>query len=156
MSLKPLRFSLRLFVVAFALNWLWEMLQMSAYVELSGRSWGETALTCTLASLGDAGLTLMVYLLLAILTQRAGWPLTGGWKAYFVAALLGAGCAVVVEWLALSNAHWSYTRNMPVLPWLRIGLLPLVQLALLVPAAIGTGAWWCLRIWNGKAELGRG
>jgi hypothetical protein len=156
LSFKPLRFFIALFVAAFALNWLWEMLQMPAYVDLAGRSWRETVSTCTLASLADAGVTLMVYCLVALFTWRTVWPLTGGWKVYLLAALLGAACAVLIEWVALSKAHWSYTHSMPVLPVLRIGLLPLAQLALLVPAAIRFAAWLDVRVPNREAKPGRG
>lgn len=55
------RFFAALAVVAFALNWLWEMVQMSAYTEMAWRSWRETMLRCTLATLGDAAITFTVY-----------------------------------------------------------------------------------------------
>ncbi len=35
-----------LYVVAFAINWPWEMLQMPAYVEMARQPWHETVLTC--------------------------------------------------------------------------------------------------------------
>jgi len=127
------RFLVALFVTAFALNWLWEMSQMPAYVEMSGRSWRETALTCMLASAGDAVLTLFVYCAGALVTWRLRWALRGGWRVYLTAALLGALCAFAVEWVALSSAHWSYNERMPEV--LGAGLWPVLQLMLLAPAA---------------------
>ena len=41
---------------AFALNWLWDMLQMPAFEEMAGRSWGETALPCARAAVGDVAM----------------------------------------------------------------------------------------------------
>jgi hypothetical protein len=134
------RYLAALFVAAFVLNWPWEMLQMPAYVGLAGRSWGETAPVCTLASVGDAGLTLFVYAAGALVTRRARWALGGGWKVYLFAALAGALCAVVIERAAISAARWSYTGLMP--EALGVGLLPLLQLTLLVPAAFRVAAWW--------------
>ena len=47
-----------LVLAAFGLNWLWEMVQMPAYVQMAGRSWTEATLPCALASLGDVPWTL--------------------------------------------------------------------------------------------------
>lgn len=152
MNRPPLRRYLAgLFVAAFALNWPWEMLQMPAYVELAGRSWGETAVVCTLATFGDAILTLLVYAAGALVTRRPRWALGGGWKVYLFAALGGALCAVVIERAALSAARWSYTDVMPQV--LGVGLLPLLQLTLLVPAAFRIALWWYGR---GSEGLGEG
>jgi hypothetical protein len=134
------RFLAALFVAAFALNWLWEMLQMPAYVELAGRPWGETALVCTLATLGDVAITLFIYAAGALITRRPRWAVEGGWKVYLFAGFTGALFAILIEWAALSTARWSYTDRMP--EALGAGLLPLLQLTLLVPAAFCVAAWW--------------
>jgi hypothetical protein len=90
LSFPPLwRFFVPLFVSAFVFNWLWEMWQMSAYVEMAGRSWRETALACMLASVGDAFITLLVYAIGALATWNLRWALKGGWRVYLLAALLG-------------------------------------------------------------------
>ena len=52
------------------------------------------------------------------------------------AALIGAAVGSPVEWYALASGRWSYTNRMPLMPALGIGLLPVLQLALLVPASI--------------------
>jgi hypothetical protein len=137
-SLK--RYVAALVVSAFGLNWLWEMAQMSAYVEMAGRPWGEMLLTCTAAAFGDALITLAVYAGGVFVTQDSRWALNGGWKVYLSAALAGALCAVVIEWAALYAEHWSYSGGMPEV--LGVGVLPLMQLTLLVPAAFRVALWW--------------
>lgn len=137
-SLK--RYLAALFVAAFALNWPWEMSQMSVYVEMAGRPWGETLLTCTAATIGDALVTLAVYAAGALVTRNSRWALKGDWKVYLSAALAGALCAVVIEWAALYAGHWSYTNGMPEV--LGVGVLPLMQLTMLVPAAFRVALWW--------------
>jgi hypothetical protein len=66
-----------LFVVAFGMNWLWEMLQMQAYAEMEGRSWQETALLCATASIGDALATLGIYGVGALAPWNLRWGMTG-------------------------------------------------------------------------------
>ena len=89
------RFLVFLAVVAFGLNWVWEMAQMFAYAEKPAASAAGTFLFC-----------------------------------------MGAACAVLFEWFALHLGLWSYGEQLIVVPFIGIGLLPFVQLTLLVPLAI--------------------
>jgi hypothetical protein len=140
---RPLwQFLAALAVVAFGLNWLWEMLHMPAYADMAGRSWRETAGRCAAASLGDVALTLGVYGLGALAAGRPRWGAEGGWNAYAAAGLLGAVFAAAVEWKALADGRWSYTDAMPVVPALGVGLWPLLQLAVLVPASLWVAGRW--------------
>ena len=134
-------FSGWLLFVAFCLNWIWEMVQMPTYVEMAGRVWWETVSTCTWATLGDVGLTFAIYGLGALAAGRSDWALNPKWNVYAFAAILGATCAVAIEWRALGSARWSYSDHMPVVPLLRVGMWPLLQLTILVPAALAIAAW---------------
>jgi len=135
-----------LLVAAFSLNWPWEMVQMPAYVEMSGQPWREVVPACTLAAVGDAGITLAIYAVGALAAGSLGWGLERRWNAYAAAALLGAAAATAIEWRALAFGRWSYADQMPVVPELGVGLWPLVQLTLLVPAALWIAARWARRI----------
>ena len=126
-SISVWSFLVRLFVVAFLLNWVWEISQMSFYIE-SGDSWGEKFLGCTLATVGDAVLTLLAYGIGALFTQNSRWGIGGGWKVYLTLAISGAGFAVIIEWIARAFGHWSYNDRMPIIPLIEVGLLPFLQL----------------------------
>ena len=106
------------------------MAQMFAYAQKTAGSFAETFIFCTLASVIDAVTTLAICALLKFLMKRHGA------KFYLSAAVLGALCAVGFEWFALHFGLWSYGEQMVVLPILGVGLLPFVQLTLLVPLAI--------------------
>lgn len=145
------RFLVALSVSALALNWPWEMIQMSAYEEMAGRPWKTTVFTCTIASLGDAAITLAIYTAGALLTWRWRWPLYGKWKHYLMTALFGASLAVIIERVATASGRWTYNDSMPIVPELNVGLWPLLQLTLLVPLAIRLATWWVDRA-SGKAS----
>jgi hypothetical protein len=133
---RPLwRFFAVLSVVAFGLNWPWELLHAPAYSETAGRPWRETVPMATAASLGDVAITLAVYGVGALAVADWRWGLSGRWHVYGVEALLGGACAVSYEWRALAVGRWSYTERMPIVPLLDVGLWPLLQLTLLVPSA---------------------
>lgn len=133
----PLRpHAVSLLTVSFAVNWVWEAVQMAAYAPAPGRSRREGFFFCTLASAGDAVLTLLVFAAVVVLERSRRWAGDGGWKAYGAAALAGGALAVLIEWAALGAGYWSYAPRMPRVPLLGVGLLPFVQLTVLVPFSL--------------------
>lgn len=133
-----------LMVAAFFLNWFWEIVQMPAYAA-APRSWSGTALAHVVPSLGDVAITLGIYGIAALAAGRLDWAATGKWNVYATAALLGGASATAYEWKALGAGWWSYSERMPVVQVLGVGLWPLLQLTLLVPAALWLAVWWAGR-----------
>jgi hypothetical protein len=143
---RPLwSFFVVLCLASFALNWLWEMAQMPAYAEMAARPWQKSLVPCTVASLGDVLATLAIYGVGTLATGQLRWGTTGRWNVYATAALLGAACAIAYEWYSLFAGRWSYSNRMPIVPVLGVGLWPLLQLTLLVPAAFWIAGWWTRR-----------
>lgn len=132
-------------MLAFGLNWLWEMVQMPAYAEMAGATWGQTAGRCGRAALGDVTWTFGIYGVVALAVRRARWGLDGGWRAYLASGALGAAAATWIESQALAAGRWSYTAVMPVVPALGVGLWPVLQLALLTPAVLWAARRACRR-----------
>ncbi len=144
-SCSLLSFFVALSVASFSLNWVWEMLQMPAYTEMAGRNWTETIPTCTLATLGDVAVTLIIYGIGALAAGQGRWGTTGQWNVYATASLLGAVSAAGIEWKVALSGYWSYNEHMPVIPLLGVGLWPFLQLTLLVPLSLAVAAWWVRR-----------
>ncbi len=136
---SPLRinFILLLFIIAVLLNWPWEMLQMLAYREMAHRSWSETAWMCFRAGLGDGLITVFVYsstvLVCYVFSKEKSIMRM---KNFATLAILGGIVAVAIERLALSAGRWSYSSAMPIVPIFEVGLMPLLQLIILIPLAV--------------------
>lgn len=124
-----MKFYTALFATAFGLNWIWEIAQTFAF-DMSGVSTGKMLLFCTFASFIDGVVTAAIFWLLRRFIEVVYW------KFYLAAAVLGALSAVFFEYLAFTFNLWSYGEEMPVIPGIGTGLLPLVQLTILVPLAI--------------------
>ena len=133
-------FFLVLVAAAFALNWLWEMVQMPAYAEMAGRPWPDTLRLCTVATLGDVVFTLAAVGVGTLASGQPRWAAAGRWNVYATASLLGAAFAVIIEWKALTDGRWSYSERMPIVPVLKVGLYPLLQLSVLTPASVWLAA----------------
>ena len=134
-----------LVLTGFVLNVIWEMAQMSAYVETVGHTWTSTLGLCSQAALGDVEIILGIYAVGALAAGEMGWGLRGRWDIYATAAVLGLMYATLVEHAALASGRWSYTESMPVVPVLGAGLWPLLQMTLLPPLTIVLGQWWADR-----------
>ncbi len=117
-------------ITSFGLNWIWEMAQMFAFEIKPEESRLKVFLFCTLASVIDAALTIGIYGLLSRI------KLSNPFLFYLLAALFGALCATFFEWFAFRFELWRYNQAMLIVPIVGVGLLPFVQLTLLVPLAI--------------------
>lgn len=136
------RFFATMVLASFVLNEIWEIAQMSFYVETAGHSWTSTIGLCTRAAVGDVGIILAICAAGALAAGDPGWGLRGMWNVYATAALLGLVCATLVEHAALASGRWSYMERMPVVPVLAAGLWPLLQMTLLPPLTIWIAQWW--------------
>ncbi len=114
----------RTFVIAYLLNFVWENSQMPLYAGYEG-FWAHVPMHL-LASLVDAVVT--VVLLAIVNKMKGGTP--------FKLCVLGIGggvTALFFELAAQGLGMWSYSSNMPMIGG--VGLLPLMQLTILVPLA---------------------
>ncbi len=126
-------------VISFVSNWAWEMAQMRAYATLADQPWSSTILPCTVAAVGDSGVTLAIAAVAVVLTKLLRLPVV------LLCASLSALVAVLIEKVQLARGAWSYSEDMPIVPLIGVGLLPLLQLTLLVPASIILAQWWIRR-----------
>jgi hypothetical protein len=111
---------------------------------------------CFVASLGDAVLVLVLLGVGWALRRRLEWferPLVKDSVALIGAgALLGIG----VELLAVHVlGRWSYRPEMPRVPVLEIGLVPVVQMALLPPLVFRLAAGWLMHARAHPRSAGR-
>jgi hypothetical protein len=51
-------------------------------------------------------------------------------KRVWLFPVLAVSLAISIEWWALESSRWVYSENMPIIPFLEIGLTPTLQLAL--------------------------
>lgn len=128
--LPSLRLMPRVFVVAVALNYPWELGQGSLYEGVTDDTWAWWR--CFVSSLGDGVLVCLIYALGCLVFRRRDWFAPGhGLRIPF---LLTAGLVVgvAVEWIgARLLRRWVYAPSMPLVPGLELGLVPLVQMILL-------------------------
>ena len=117
---------LRILVVAFFLNWIWEATHAAAYVESTG-----PFLYRLRHCLPMAGTDALWTLALWAIVTALWWGADGKGTSRAALAVLGAATAIVVEWAALTDGRWTYNALMPIVPIVNVGLWPVAQMTTL-------------------------
>ena len=116
-------------ICSFILHFSWEMLQMPLYLNMS---WDlKSTLFCTLASVADTIMVLLIYYGFALLYNNNWWMLRPTPYRLMVLVLTGGAGAVLAELRHINLGTWSYSTQMPVIPSLKVGLVPVLQFMLL-------------------------
>jgi len=132
---------LLIFIVAVALNYLWEVTQAPLYVGLE--NWSSVWWHCFVAALGDGVLVWLIFVIGWMTFRRFDWYAHPNGRA--LAVMLGAGLfiGIGIEWVAINKlGRWAYTVDMPLLPGLDVGLVPVLQMLVLPPVIFRIAARW--------------
>jgi hypothetical protein len=130
-----------LFVVAVLFNYPWELVQAPLYVGMD--SFSATGWHCFKASLGDGLLVLLIFAAGWAVRQRSDWFVHPGVRGYVVMLATGLIIGISVEWVAVHvMGRWVYTAQMPLVPGLGIGIVPLLQMLVLPPLIFRVATVW--------------
>lgn len=110
-----------IFLLAFILNVFWENLHSFLYSNYMGGKITEFILIR--ASLFDAIMITMILLPFVFLNSFKNSKL--------LIIFFGIVIAIFNEWYGLSTGRWAYNSLMPILPIIKVGLTPVLQLGVL-------------------------
>lgn len=121
-----------LFVVAVLVNYPWERLQSPLYGHSGGASipWW----LCLAASLADGLFVLMIFGVGWMALGRRTWFEQPGVEGYLVMLTSGGAISVGIEWTTVHVLRWwTYGEQMPLVPLVNIGIVPVIQMLVLPP-----------------------
>lgn len=127
------RFVFTTLVLSFLLNFAWEVIQMPLYKDASFNI--EHIAFCALASVADAIMVLIIYLVFAVVYKSPLWVQNLTLPRILLVMLVGGLGAIAAEIRHLSSGTWAYDASMPIIPGVDVGLSPVLQFMLL-PAFI--------------------
>lgn len=113
-------------IVAFLLHIIWENAQAPLYAGYP--SFSQHFSVCLVGTLGDVVITLSVLAFLWLLKKDVSRP-----ADFLGLAIIGFIIAVAIEQNALLAGKWDYVSAMPIIPWLNVGLIPIIQMTILLP-----------------------
>jgi hypothetical protein len=142
LSAVPVRTLGRLLAVTIPLYFAWEMLQAPFFTGMPP-GWAAATAVCALATLGDGVLVALVATAGALLYRDGRWFVPPSASRYAVVVGIAVVLQIVVEWVMVHGLdRWGYAPSQPVLPVVRVGLLPVVQPIVLLPLVFGLVARW--------------
>ncbi len=142
--IDPVWHFVSIFIVAVALNYIWEVAQAPLFVSMN--SWENIWWHCFVASLGDGIILWIIHAVGWIVFGRPDWFINPGARGYGVMLTTGLVLAIAIEWGAVHMLQrWEYGPGMPVVPGVNIGLVPILQMLILPPAIFYIAAAWAKR-----------
>lgn len=116
---------------------VWETAHLPLYTIWQSASLPALAFAVIHCSVGDvvlAGGTLMAAI---VVSGDSSWPQRRFASVVGLATVLGIAATVYLERMNTQVwKNWAYGDAMPVVPWMEVGLTPLLQWALLPPAVL--------------------
>lgn len=112
-------------LIAFVLNFIWENLHAGLYNEYNLFMKSIYFLGCTI---GDVVLTFIIYGLVAVVLKDKYWIRNFNFKILLIVLIMAGLVSLTAEWVAVELDFWSYNEQMPVVPFLDIGLSPFLAI----------------------------
>jgi Na+-transporting NADH:ubiquinone oxidoreductase subunit NqrB len=119
-----------LYLYSFLFHYVWEMLHMPLYLEMSYRgvySW----IACFFPTLGDANIVVIIWFVGFLQFKDVWWFKNGSLLRNLLIIGLGFGITFILELHALKTGRWVYSTLMPVIPFLNVGISPIFQMTIL-------------------------
>jgi len=129
------RFTAWVFVFGALLNVAYELWHSVYYTHFSlpGMAYPAQVRMLLTASVSDGFLAVVsLFAVTAVRRGRWRWDATRRWSDVIFVAMVALAIQVGVELEALSTGRWGYTDLMPLIPLLRVGLTPAIQMPLLM------------------------
>lgn len=124
--------------MATPLNFVWEMLQAPAFTPddwLIATGW------CALATVGDVILVILLWAFFTVVFRGPYWFAPARAMRYVALITLGVVVQAILEWVPTRLLGlWGYAPGHPAI--LGVGLLPLLQPVILLPATFVILARW--------------
>jgi hypothetical protein len=130
-----LKILITVFLTGFSLNLVWEILQTWFFFDFPGGQPELFILIHLKATAADAAYTVLIYLLVMTLTKSRRWLYHLTFLRTSVTLLTGFLIGETIEKRALEMGLWSYGHLMPIIPYLQVGLMPVLQMMVLPLAA---------------------
>lgn len=124
-------------VVELILQGIWEYTACGIFYSMESQGFIEHQILMISATIGDVFIALGLFLILAFVNKKSDWFLQK-WerKDIVISILYSILAAFYFEAHALHIDRWGYQSTMPLVPGTSLALVPVIQLALLLPIGL--------------------
>lgn len=128
---KFLTLFLSLTVSAFAFNFIWEKLHIALFKDYETFVARLPLPVAVYTSLVDMGIILLIYVLIAVIRKKFLWVESFDKSAVALSIIFGSAIAIIIELQGLAQKKWAYNELMPIIPLIKVGLSPILQMIIL-------------------------
>lgn len=118
-------FVLNIALTALVLNIAWELLHGPLYEEYQ-YTWDHISM-CLIAAFTDMLTTLIMLFGFGLFYKNIFWILKLNLSKTLLIIVTGGTGTILLERWHIATGHWEYAEKMPIVPWVEIGLTPLLQ-----------------------------
>lgn len=111
---------------AFLFNLAWEVMHSLLYKTITGMSVVEYIPRILVASFGDVVMVFGIFTLISLFNFSLKWKLNK--KNIVLSIILGSIIAIGFELYALYTNRFAYNATMPLIPFIKVGLTPVLQI----------------------------
>ena len=120
--------AIRFYVIAVAgLHLLWEIVQLPLYTIWKTGSTQDIIVAIIHCTAGDVVIAITALVLALMLLGTINWPKQRHVSVSLSAVFIGLVYTIYSERVNIGNGAWAYSDLMPIIPWLDVGLSPIVQ-----------------------------
>ncbi len=120
--------AIRSYVLKIAgLNLLWEIVQLPLYTIWKTGSTQDIIVAIIHCTAGDVVIAITALILALMLLGTSNWPKQRRVSVSVFAVIFGLIYTIYSERINITSGAWAYTDLMPIIPWLDVGLSPIVQ-----------------------------
>lgn len=124
-------------IFSFLLNMTWEFWQTPFFAGLAHAQHWDAVVMCTRAALGDALISLFAFWTVSACAKSRRWVINPIRWQKLTFTVVGLAVTIALEILATRVLdRWQYAEAMPIVPGIRVGLLPILQWLLLPPLVL--------------------
>ncbi|MEX0362519.1 MAG: hypothetical protein AB3N10_16200 [Allomuricauda sp.] len=119
----------KIICIALVFNLLWEVSHGFLYEDFQYDL--KHISFCALATVADVLMVLLIFFGFAILYKNIYWIWELNSRRLILLIVVGTTGAILAEIWFTGGGYWAYAANMPLLPFVKVGVSPVIQFALL-------------------------
>ncbi|SDR68058.1 hypothetical protein SAMN04487764_0216 [Gillisia sp. Hel1_33_143] len=116
-------------LIALVFNTIWELLHGPLYKGYQ-YDWEHISI-CLMAAFTDMLTTLIMLYGFGLFYENIFWIRKLKLSKIILVIITGGTGTILLERWHIAEGHWTYAENMPIVPWIEVGLTPLLQFTIL-------------------------
>ena len=118
-------------VSGYLLNYIWEKSHIALFKDYEVFVSRLPLPTAMYTSLVDVCMILLIYFLIAATRKKLFWIENFDKSAVAKSIIFGSAIAIAIELQGLAQNKWTYNEFMPIIPLIKVGLSPVMQMIVL-------------------------